>query len=84
MGSRSKKSSRKEVIGMEAQKQVASVAKPADLDFDSLVQERKKQLIGCLDDMLSVFIEVSKGCDREKVQRFLDHKCEAHKLIARI
>lgn len=84
MGSRSKKSNGKVVTKMEAQKQAVSPDKPAGLNFNKTVSEKKKEAIDCLTDMLSIFIEVSKGCDRKKVQKFYDHRRKAHRLILEI
>jgi hypothetical protein len=84
MVSRSKKSNGKVVMKMGAKRQVVSSGRPVDINFNKPVNEMKKEAIDCLIDMLSIFIEVSKGCDQEKVQKFYDHRRKAHRLILEI
>jgi hypothetical protein len=72
---------------MEAQRQVVPLAK-AGLDFDKPTHDRKMQLIDCLDEMFSVFIQASKDCDPEKVDgftnAFIRAKTKAHGLVGAI
>jgi hypothetical protein len=69
---------------MGAKRQVVSSGRPVDINFNKPVNEMKKEAIDCLTDMLSVFIKVSKGCDRKIVQKFNDYRRKAHMLILKI
>jgi hypothetical protein len=55
--------------------------KSPGLDFNKPVDVNKMKLIDCLNEMLSVFLEVSKTCDKEKIDKFLDAKGQAHRLV---